>query len=129
MCIRDRYYDEYDPLVYKRQYLFLESLVHTDINQNGRSCECEVKIDERYLNYQYPGSSDSEFENIPATGYDVVKWANRENTGWGHGNHGYTVNAGRDDGFWNIAMQDLGDTPGLIRLFKENLIKAGLPIK
>lgn len=124
----NEYYSEYEPSLYKRSYKFLESLVQTDIIRKENLFTCEVKIDEDYLTYKYPNTYlPNRTINIPATGLDVATWANRDESA--AGNHGYTVDAGREEGFWDIAIDELGDIPGLIKLFKENLIKAGLPVK
>lgn len=123
-----QFYDEYDPVVYSRTGKFLNSLVSTNIIKKENSYTCEVKIDEDYLKYSYPGNPDWA-GNVPATGYSVAKWADRQSIAFDGGNHGYTVDAGREDGFWNSAIEELGDIPGLIKIFKENLIKQGLPLK
>ena len=123
----NEFYAEYDPLWYRRTYSFLKSLTHTKVTKKGNTFVCEVKIDEDYLSHKYHGNDSP--ANIPATGYDVAKWADRQSIGFNGGNHGYTVNTGRNDGFWNIAIEELGDVPGLIHMFKENLIKSGLAIK
>lgn len=123
----NQFYTEYVPIRYQRTYAFLESLVHTDIVKKGNTYTCEVKIDDSYLKYKYPGNSYN--DNIPATGFDVAMWADRQGIGFNGGNHGYTVNTGRNDGFWNTAIEELGDIPGLVCLFRDNLIKTGLLIK
>src|SRR5574344_883455 len=53
------------PLIYDRTYKLLNSVVKTDIVKSGNNLYCEVKIDENYLNYQYPGTDG--FDGIPAT--------------------------------------------------------------
>ena len=118
------YYKEYTPKYYDRTYKFLNSLVKPKIEIKGDTIECEVKIDEDYLRYHYPGSN---FEyDYPATGRDVVSWANRDVPG--AGNHGYTVDAGRDIGFWDEGIQTLGGEIGIIRTLVYNLEKRGLKV-
>lgn len=129
----DQYYSEYHPSRYERSYKFLKSLVKTDIVKRGNELYCEVKIDENYLNYVYPypnkfnPSYPQDYDGRDATGYDVVSWANRQfpNDSEPRGNHGYTVNAGRDDGFWDGTMEELGD---IIALMKQNIEKQGVKI-
>lgn len=117
------FYSEYDPKVYERQFIFLQSLIKTDINRIGNTISCEVKIDEDYLKYQYPDNG-----GLNATGLDVVKWANRDINGYG--NHGGTVDVGRDNGFWDDAVDGtLGGETGIIAILKASLKKRGLNIK
>ncbi len=127
-CIHEsinEYYKEYTPDFYQRTYKFLNSLVKTDIVRVGNSITCEVRIDEDYLNYEYPGNGSYLF-NVPATGLDVVQWANRED--YMNGNHGATVDAGREQGFWDEAMQTLGGETGIIAILKNNLKRRGLNV-
>lgn len=117
------FYREYSPQRYHRQYKFLNSLVKTELVRKGGSISCEVKIDENYLNYPY--SEQERFNpSLPATGLDVVKWANNEISGLGK--HGGTVYTGNDKGFWDEAMESLGGDIGILALFKNNLKKRGL---
>lgn len=128
-CIQEsinEYYSEYpNPYLYDRTYKFLNSLVKTDIVRVGNSISCEVKIDENYLNYSYPGQ-DAFYNNLPATGLNVVQWANREDDMYG--NHGGTVDAGREQGFLDEAMQTLGGETGILAILKSNLKKRGLHV-
>lgn len=106
------------PSVYERSYKLLNSLVKTDMIKIGKSWQCEVKIDESYLNYQYPGTPG--WSGIPATGQDVLEWNNAD------GSHGRTV-----DGEWKIweqAITALGGENGIIEILKVKLKKAGIPI-
>lgn len=116
------YYREYTPEFYDRKFKFMNSLIKTDIVRKGNTLSCEVKIDENYLRNSYPNNG-----GLQATGLDVAQWANRDVSGYG--NHGGTVDAGRDDGFFDIGIQDLGGETGIMALLKNNLIKRGLNIK
>lgn len=120
----NEYYREYTPSFYQRTYKFLNSLVKPKVEIKGNSIECEVKIDEEYLRYHYPGSNFA--NDYPATGQDVVSWANRDVPG--AGNHGYTVDEGRDIGFWDEGIQTLGGEIGIIRMLVYNLEKRGLKV-
>lgn len=130
----NQYYSEYHPGRYDRSYKFLKSLVKTDIVRRGNELVCEVKIDEDYLDYIYPNPNNFTPDSYPqdtdgrdATGFDVVSWANRQfpNDNEPGGNHGYTVNEGRPDGFWDGTMEELGD---IITLMKQNIEKQGVKI-
>lgn len=116
------YYREYTPEFYDRKFKFMNSLIKTDIIRKGNSLSCEVKIDESYLHYSYPNNGGSQ-----VTGLEVAQWANRDVSGYG--NHGGTVDIGRDDGFFDIGLQDLGGKAGIMALLKNNLIKRGLNVK
>lgn len=115
------YYEEYDPKFYNRKLKLLNSLIKTEIVRTGNTISCEVKIDESYLNYTYPDNG-----GLRATGLDVVQWANREISGYG--NHGGTVDAGRDDGVWDIGLRGLGGDTGIMKLLIGNLKERGLSI-
>lgn len=128
-----KYYAEYSPSLYSRQYLFLNSLIKTKIKQRKNELSCEVKIDEGYLSYVYPytgkfhPSYPHHFTGRSATGSDVVNWANRkfQNDSFPGGNHGYTKDAGRKDGFWD-GTEELKH---IMEIFKENLINQGIKVK
>lgn len=132
----NEYYSEYSPTTYSRKYRFLNSLVKTEIKQKGNELYCEVKIDEDYLNYAYPytgrfnPSYPHDYDGRSAMGMDIVNWANRKypddgDYGFEQGNHGYTINAGRDEGFWDGTLQELGD---IILILKKNLKNQGIKI-
>ena len=127
------YYAEYNPHLYKRTYKFLNSLVKTEIKQSGNELRCEVKIDDDYLRYAYPypnkfnPSYPQDYDGRPTLGIDIVNWANRQfpNDEADGGNHGYTVDEGREDGFWDVALDELG---GIISILKKNLKNQGIKI-
>lgn len=127
------YYMELNPTQYRRTYKFLSSLVKTDVVERGNELCCEVKIDEDYLKYTYPltgqfyPSYPHHYDGRFAQGYDVVNWANRKfpNDEFEGGNHGFTVDTGRDDGFWDGTLEELGD---IITLMKQNIQKQGIKV-
>ena len=98
------------PVIYKRLYKMLNSIVKTDIVRSGDSFNCTVGVDEGYLNYTYPGG---------ATGQEVWEWANA-NT------HGGTIRGNLK--VWDNAIDCLGGEQGIINLMKQNLKKCGVPI-
>lgn len=126
-CIHEsiqQYYSEYDPIRYNRSYRLLNSLVSTDIVKSGNMLSCEVKIDENYLNYTYVGNPNEPRipHYNPATGLDVVMWANQKQHG-GLSNDSFNIE------FWDDAIDgSLGGDEGIISLLKKNLIKAGLKL-
>lgn len=128
-----KYYAEYSPSLYSRKYLFLNSLIKTKIKQTKNELQCEVKIDEGYLSHVYPNtgkfhpSYPHDFTGRSATGRDIVNWANRKfpNDSFSGGNHGYTKDAGREDGFWD----GTDELKQIMYLFKENLINQGIKVK
>ena len=132
----NKYYSEYRPIVYKRTYKFLNSLVKTEVVLIGNELSCSVKIDEDYLSYEYPytqlfnPSYPHQYDGRFASGYDVASWANGDFP-WDDypgGKHGYTVDVGNGNGFWDDAIKELGGRDGIMRLVKNNLKKCGVPI-
>ena len=107
------------PKVYDRTWKLLNSLVKTNIVKVGNTIQCEVKIDDSYLTYQYPGTEG--WDGVSATGLDVLTW-NEEN-----GSHGGTVDG--DWKIWDEAMRTLGGETGIMAILTSKLKKAGLNIK
>ena len=107
------------PAIYHRTWKLLNSLVKTNIVRIGNTIQCEVKIDDSYLTYQYPGTEG--WSGIPATGLDVLTWNESD------GSHGKTVEG--DWKIWDEAMRTLGGEVGIIAILTSKLKKAGLNIK
>lgn len=110
----DAYYNEYDPLRYRRTFKFqTESLIKTQIIKTNSGLLCTVEIDPDYLNYRYPSGYMS--------GLGVAMDANTHY-------HGGIY----DDSFgcfWDDAMGELGLSPGILYIMKNNLKKCGVPVK
>ena len=107
------------PEIYERTFRLMHALVKTNIVRIGNTIQCEVKIDDSYLTYQYPGTEG--WDGVSATGLDVLTW-NEEN-----GSHGGTVDG--DWKIWDEAMRTLGGETGIMTILTSNLKKAGLNIK
>ena len=99
------------PMMYKRTYKLLNSLIKTDIIKNGNVLSCTVEIDSNYLNYEYMGGM---------SGLDVMLSANERF-------HGWSIEG--DIQIWDDALAELGLKPGILYLMKSNLKKCGVPIK
>lgn len=105
------------PDVYSRTYKLLNSLVKTDIVKNGNTLSCEVKIDDSYLNYQYPNTMSW----MVATGRDILMWNNES------GSHGGTIEG--EWRIWDEAMRTLGGDTGIMAILIEKLKKCGINLK
>lgn len=113
----DEYYDEYDPLYYKRTYkLMVDSILIADVVQQGNKVSVQIGIDKDYLRYHYEGG---------VTGETVFRWASGLE-GDEH-IHGYKVR-GRVH-IWEDAMDELGGAEGILRLLKANLAKQGVSVQ
>lgn len=99
------------PMMYKRTYKLLNSLIKTDIIKNGNVLSCTVEIDPNYLNYEYIGGM---------SGLDVMLSANERF-------HGWSIEG--DIQIWDDALSELGLNQGISYLMKSNLKKCGVPIK
>ena len=123
----DKYYTEpvfggrNIPAMYRRTYQLLESLIKTDIIRDGSYLTCKVQIDPDYLNYTYPGNSeDPQNAFNPATGLDVMNWANE-------GLHGGTVSGNLN--IWDDAIEELGGEAGIMDIVRRNMKACGVPIQ
>lgn len=107
------------PDVYDRTYKLLNSLVKTEIVKSGDTFSCQVKIDDNYLNYRYPGTIG--LPSQPATGRDILQWNDKD------GSHGGTI-----DGNWRIwkqAITSIGGNYGIISIFRSKLKECGIYVK
>lgn len=87
--------------------------------KSGDKLTCQVKIDENYLNYKYPGTIG--YPSLPAIGYDVLAWNNAD------GSHGGTVDG--DWKIWEQAINTLGGKTGIIAILIDKLKESGLNVK
>lgn len=107
----NQYYDEYDPVEYDRTYTLLnESHSLQEAKIIGNVIEMKVGFDDDYLTFRYKD----------ATGLSVLKSMNE-------GYHGWKVYIGHH--YWNELLDELGQEEGIIKLFKQNLKKCGVPVK
>lgn len=115
--------DEKKPDYYRRTGNLMESLTATNIKQSGNILSFRVGWDDEYLEYIYPKGfvmSGAKDRYNGVTGNQVLDWMNS-------GEHGGTVMG--DHNYWDEAINELGGEQGLMRLFKNNCIKVGLPIQ
>lgn len=106
------YYSEYTPKMYQRTWLFLDSLIKTEVIKTSNGLSCSVEIDRNYLSHKYDGG---------ATGLEVATYANQHS----HGGI-YDDDFGQ---FWDDALAELGLEPGIKYIMKTNLRKCGVPVK
>lgn len=106
------YYHEYSPRMYERTWVFLDSLIKTNIVKTNGIISCTVEISKDYLSYRYKGG---------ATGLEIAAYANQHS----HGGF-YDDDFGQ---FWDDAMAELGLEPGIKCIMKKNLRKCGVPVK
>lgn len=110
------------PKEYVRTKRFLRSLIKTKLVLSRSGVACNVQINPKYLNYRYKGNPKWK-DNVPATGRDVVSWANETSHDY---THGYTVSG--FSSWWDDAMQELGGRQGIYNIIKKNLKAVGIPL-
>lgn len=106
------------PNEYSRIYEFGHNFIKSDLVIKNGQIFCTVGFDEDYLDWTYPSNPDQK-HNTPATGRQVVEWANE-------GFHGGTVKGSLN--FWDDAIEELGGREGILNIVKTNLKKAGIPV-
>ena len=109
-----RFYADYDPIMYERTYQLLRSLVKSDIRSTGNGYEAHVYFDFNSLNY-LTGSSPSGKQVMDAAAYG------------GHGASGLKVVYGSGADIW-FAPKEILDSEA-IEILKNMLIAEGIPIK
>jgi len=89
-----RYYDNYHPSRYRREYQFFKSCIKTKPKWTGNTIEVEIYIDTDSMVYK----PKKEGQERPS-GKQVVDWANA-------GLHG-GMDVGDDERFWEDSMMEL----------------------
>ena len=109
-----RFYADYDPIMYERTYQLLHSLVKSDIRSTGNGYEAYVYFDFNSLNY-LTGSNPSGKQVIDAAAYG------------GHGADGFKVVYGSGEDIW-FTPKEILDAEA-VEVLKNMLIAEGIPIK
>lgn len=119
----DRYYDEVEPVVYRRTEFLKKSPIKTDIVKVGNSYSCKFGISDDYLEFEYPDLYKEPFTvpDVAASGYEVLSWNNLD------GSHGNTVRG--KVRIWHDTMEDLNGVEGILSIFKRNLKVCGVNVK
>lgn len=113
----NRYYHEYNPLVYERTWQFLNGLIETTVVVKGNVVSCEVKMSDS-LSYKQPASVVLDMinrgmhadKNLRSAGYKPP----------------YSIVG--EVQFWDDAIEELGGEQGIYNLLKKNLNKVGLSV-
>ena len=109
----NRFYADYDPVLYERTYKLLHSLVKSDVVLTGNSYKAEVYFD---LDYLYTTGAQP-------SGEDVMFEASHG----GHGAKGLKVVNGGGEDAWFTPLE-IFDAEA-IEILKNMLIAEGIPIK
>lgn len=108
-----RFYADYDPVMYERTYQLMKSLVKSDIQMVGNEIKAEVYFD---LGYIYESGANP-------SGEDVMSQA----AYGGHGATGLRVMYGGGEDVWFTPLEILDAEA--INILKNMLIAEGIPIK
>lgn len=106
------------PVVYKRTYQFLNSLIKTNIISDGKSFGCSVKIDMEALDYLQPAE----------VVIDMIYRGYHADAGLNDGNYETPYDIHTLGNFWEDSIEELGGEIGITNLMKQNLIKYGVPV-
>lgn len=101
--------DKTEPDVYKRTGTLMESLTASNISSTGNGYKFTVGFDDSYLSFSYKD----------ATGLEVLHWYNAAS-------HGGRVPGSHN--YWDETLEEIEFRGGVNAIFKNNLIKVGLPI-
>ena len=114
--------DPSEPEYYKRGQAdrsLMDSLTASHITKNGNLYEFTVGWDKDYLTFRYPvGFGNSQYNGI--TGLQVLQ-------AFDSGSHGYTVSGSHN--YFQEAIEELGGKEGILKKYKDNLKKCGVPVK
>lgn len=109
-----RFYADYDPVMYERTYQLMHSLVKSNIHSNGNGYEAEVYFDLGSIGYDTGAKpSGEQVMNVAAIG--------------GHGADGLRVVYFQGADAWNTPL-DILDLEA-INILVQELRLAGIPIK
>ena len=109
-----RFYADYDPVMYDRTYQLLHSLVKSDIRSTGNGYEAYVYFDFNSLSYA-TGSQPSGKQVMDAAAYG------------GHGAQGLRVVYGSGEDIW-FTPKEILDAEA-IEILKNMLFAEGIPIR
>lgn len=108
-----RFYADYDPVLYERTYQLMKSLVKSDIKINGNEIKAEVYFD---LGYIYESGANPSGESVMS-----------QAAYGGHGASGLKVVYGGGEDVWFTPLEILDAEA--IGILKNMLISEGIPIK
>ena len=115
----ERYYDEYNPVSYKRTYSFYNSLVKSDIRKTKNGYVCEVYIDMDEMSYRAHTSKEV---------VDMINRGFHADTGM----NGCSYRAPRDiEGtrVWDESMDEIQKTNLIFDTFKNYFKANGFIVK
>lgn len=108
-----RFYADYDPVMYERTYQLLRSLVKGDIRQNGNKITAEVYFNLGYIYETGRNPSGEQVMNAAAYG--------------GHGAEGLRIMYGSGEDAWFTPLEILD--ANAIKILVDMLKAEGIPIK
>lgn len=108
-----RFYADYDPVMYQRTYQLLCSLVKSDIRSTSNGYEADVYFDLSYIYETGRNPSGEQVMNAAAYG--------------GHGAEGLRIMYGSGEDAWFTPLEILDAKA--IEILKNMLIAEGIPIK
>jgi hypothetical protein len=124
-----QFYDEFDPVMYKRTNQLMRSLVKSDVKQIGNQIVAEVYFDLNKLDY----SMKYLFGDFRKNTYHREDWT-KENDAWvlenamvGTYTHGGYPNATGNTRIWIESMSEISKK--IYDILKTELESAGIPIK
>lgn len=108
-----RFYADYDPVIYERTYQLLRSLVKGDIRQNGNKITAEVYFNLGYIYETGRNPSGEQVMNAATYG--------------GHGAEGLRIMYGSGEDAWFTPLEILD--ANAIKILVDMLKAEGIPIK
>lgn len=109
-----RFYDDYDPVMYERTYQLMHSLVKSDIAFTGNGYTAEIYFDMSKLNY-LTGRQPSGEQVVDAAAYG------------GHGATGLKIVYGGGEDIWFTPLEIINAEA--VETLKNMLILEGIPIR